>query len=223
MKYLLSPSVLSADLSNIREVSAMLREGGADWVHLDVMDGVFVPNISFGLPIVRAFRKHIDRPLDVHLMIVEPEKYIEAFRQAGANAITVHYEACVHLHRTVHQIKNTGAHAGVAINPHTPVTLLEDVLGELDLVLVMSVNPGFGGQRFIPHSIEKIRKLKQMRDAHSLRFTISVDGGIDEHNARDVLAAGADVLVVGSGIFHQEDPVQTMRVLKDLHVDGAWL
>ncbi len=223
MKYLLSPSVLSADLSNIQEVAAMLREGGADWVHLDVMDGVFVPNISFGLPIVRAFRKHINRPLDVHLMIVEPEKYIEAFRQAGADSITVHYEACVHLHRTVHQIKNTGARAGVAINPHTPVTLLEDILGELDLVLVMSVNPGFGGQRFIPHSIEKIRKLKQMRDARSLGFTISVDGGIDEHNAKDVLAAGADVLVVGSGIFHQEDPVLTMRLLKDLRIDGAWL
>ncbi len=223
MKYLLSPSVLSADLSNIQEVAAMLREGGADWVHLDVMDGVFVPNISFGLPIVRAFRKHINRPLDVHLMIVEPEKYIEAFRQAGADSITVHYEACVHLHRTVHQIKNTGARAGVAINPHTPVTLLEDILGELDLVLVMSVNPGFGGQRFIPHSIEKIRKLKQMRDARSLGFTISVDGGIDEHNAKDVLAAGADVLVVGSGIFHQEDPVLTMRLLKDLRIDGVWL
>jgi len=156
-------------------------------------------------------------------MIVEPEKYLDAFRQAGADLITVHYEACVHLHRTLRHIKDTGARAGVAINPHTPVYLLEDIMGELDVVLVMSVNPGFGGQRFIPHSIEKIRKLKQMREASSLRFTISVDGGIDQHNAEKVLRAGADVIVVGSGIFHCENPVQTMRALKNLHPDQAWL
>ncbi len=192
----------------------MVNESEADWFHLDVMDGRFVPNITFGMFIVEAIGKMARKPLDVHLMIVEPEKYIEAFRKAGAHVITVHYEACPHLHRTVHQIKETGALAGVAINPHTPVQVLEDILEDIDLVCLMSVNPGFGGQKFIYQTLPKVRKLREMIDMVNSKALIEIDGGVGLQNAETLLQAGADVLVAGSSIFGAQDPWATISDLK---------
>lgn len=219
MPHLVAPSVLAADFTHLREAFDMVNHSDADWFHLDVMDGRFVPNITFGMFIVKAMKKMAQKPLDVHLMIVEPEKYIGQFREAGADVITVHYEACPHLHRTVQQIKETGARAGVAINPHTPVHLLEDILEDLDLVCVMSVNPGFGGQKFIYNSLLKIKALREMIIRQNTKTLIEVDGGVGLQNAEKILQAGANVLVAGSSVFRSENPVETIAQLKKIGQD----
>lgn len=213
-KHLVAPSVLAADFTRLGEEINMVNRSEADWFHLDVMDGRFVPNITFGMFIVEAIGKLARKPLDVHLMIVEPEKYIEAFRKAGAHVITVHYEACPHLHRTIHQIKETGALAGVALNPHTPVQLLEDVIEDIDLVCLMSVNPGFGGQKFIYQSLPKTKKLRELIDTRNSKALIEIDGGVGLQNAESLLQAGADVLVAGNSVFGAKDPLATIRALK---------
>jgi ribulose-phosphate 3-epimerase len=214
--HLIAPSLLAADFTRLDRDVAMVEQSRADWLHLDVMDGRFVPNISFGMFIVQAIRKISAKPLDVHLMIVEPERYIEQFRAAGADIITVHYEACHHLHRTIQQIKDTGAKAGVALNPHTSVELLDDVLEDLDLVCIMSVNPGFGGQKFIYRSIPKIMRLRQMAEERNLYPLIEVDGGVGLQNAEKILQAGADVLVAGSSVFGAENPTGAIARMKDI-------
>lgn len=216
MKHLVAPSLLAADFTKLADEITMLNESLADWLHYDVMDGRFVPNISFGIPILEAVKRLSSKPIDVHLMIMEPEKYIEAFRLAGADLISVHYEACTHLHRVVHQIKESGAKAGVALNPHTPVELLEDLLEDIDLVCLMSVNPGFGGQKFIYQTIPKIKRLKDMITIKNTRTKIEIDGGVGLQNAQQLLLAGADVLVAGSSVFKSADPTQTIRQMKEL-------
>lgn len=214
MTPLIAPSLLAADFANLRQEIDVVNRSDADWLHLDVMDGRFVPNITFGMLMVEAAKRMCSKPLDVHLMIVEPEKYIESFREAGADVISVHIEACPHLHRTLQQIRATGAMAGVAVNPHTPVSLLEDVLEDLDLVCLMSVNPGFGGQKFIYRTLEKTRQLKQMITERNLSVRIEIDGGVGLQNAASILSAGADVLVAGSSVFKANDPIQAIRQLK---------
>jgi len=216
--HLISPSLLSCDFLKIGEEVKMLNESEADWLHLDVMDGSFVPNISFGLPIISAVKKISRMPLDVHLMIVNPEKYISDFRNAGADHITVHYEACTHLHRTLHQIKETGALAGVALNPHTPVEVLFDVLEDVDLVIMMSVNPGFGGQKFIYRSLDKIKRLRKEIIERNLNTLIEVDGGVGLQNAEAILSAGAQVLVAGNAVFNTADPSKTIHQFKMIEV-----
>lgn len=213
-KHLLAPSVLAADFTRLAEEIEMVNGSEADWFHLDVMDGRFVQNITFGMFIVEAISKMARKPLDVHLMIEEPEKYIEDFRKAGAHVITVHYEACPHLHGTIHQIKDTGALAGVAINPHTPVHFLEDVIEDIDLVCLMSVNPGLGGQKFIYQSLPKTRKLRELIDTRNSKTLIEIDGGVGLQNAESILQAGADVLVAGSSVFRSQDPLATIRAFK---------
>ncbi len=215
MSHLIAPSFLSADFSNLSKDIQMINNSLADWFHLDIMDGVFVPNISFGFPIIKTIKKEAKKPLDVHLMIVQPERYIEAFAEAGANILTVHYEACTHLHRTLDQIKSMGMKAGISLNPHTPVSILEDVINMADLVLIMSVNPGFGGQKFIEHSYEKIRKLKTLINSSSSNTLIEVDGGVDPSNANALIEAGVDVLVAGNAIFRSDDPIKTIEQLKN--------
>ena len=216
MNHLVAPSVLAADFTNLQKDFDLINNSEADWYHVDVMDGSFVPNISFGQFIIKFMKKMATKPLDVHLMIVEPEKYIEQFREVGADVITVHYEACTHLHRTVQQIRATGAKAGVALNPHTPVHLLEDILEEVDLVLLMSVNPGFGGQKFIYQTLNKIRKLRSMMNERNIDAHIEIDGGVGLQNAEAILQAGADVLVAGSSVFKSENPINTVSRLKAL-------
>lgn len=213
-KHLIAPSMLAADFTRLAEDIDMVNRSEADWFHLDVMDGRFVPNITFGMFIIEAIAKLAKKPLDVHLMILEPEKYIESFRKAGADVITVHYEACPHLHRTVHQIRESGAKAGVALNPHTPVSVLEDLIEDIDLVCIMSVNPGFGGQKFIYQSLAKTRKLKEMITSANAQTLIEIDGGVGLQNAESLLQAGADVLVAGSSVFGAKDPVATVAQLK---------
>ena len=215
-RHLLAPSILAADFTILKQEIKLLNESEADWIHLDIMDGRFVPNISFGMMIVEAVKATTTKPLDVHLMIVEPERYIEQFRESGADTITVHYEACPHLHRTLQQIKASGAMAGVALNPHTPVHLLEDLIEDIDLALVMSVNPGFGGQKFIYQSIPKIQKLKQMIDVRNSGTLIEVDGGVGLQNAEKLLQAGTDVLVAGSSVFKAVDPKKAITQLKEI-------
>ena len=214
MKHLIAPSVLAADFTKLAEEIALVNQSEADWFHFDVMDGRFVPNISFGFPILEAVKQLATKPIDVHLMIVEPEKYIEDFRKAGADIISVHIEVCPHLHRTLQQIKATGAKAGIAINPHTPVSLLEDVLEDADLFCLMSVNPGFGGQKFIYQTLNKIRKLREMLDERNLSAHIEIDGGVGLQNAEVILQAGADVLVAGSSVFKAANPIATIAQLK---------
>jgi ribulose-phosphate 3-epimerase len=212
---ILAPSLLAADFANLQSELHMLNTSQADWVHFDVMDGVFVPNISFGLPVLEAVSKHARKKLDVHLMIQDPGRYISRFSEAGAGVITVHYEACPHLHRVVQQIKDAGCLAGVALNPHTPVQLLEDILGDLDLVLIMSVNPGFGGQKFIENTYRKVKAMRQLLEAAGSSALIEVDGGVNAGNAGALVAAGADVLVAGNFIFSAANPLQTIADLKN--------
>lgn len=216
MSQLIAPSILSADFANLQRDIEMINLSEADWFHVDVMDGVFVPNISFGMPVVSAIHRHATKPLDVHLMIVEPDKYVAAFAQAGAATLTVHYEACSHLHRTVQAIHQEKMKAGVAINPHTPVAALEDILPFVDLVLVMSVNPGFGGQSFIEHTLSKIDQLVKMRRQGGYKFLIEVDGGVGASNASAIVASGADVLVAGNFVFGASDPTSAINSLKSI-------
>ncbi len=215
MKRLVAPSILAADLGNLQKDIEMINSSEADWIHLDIMDGVFVPNLSFGFPVVEAVHRYAKKPLDVHLMIVEPEKYIERFRDAGAYQLTVHEEACRHLHSTIHEIKKSGMRAGVSLNPHTPVSTLEEIITDLDLVLIMTVNPGFGGQKFIPQSYNKIRKLKQLIYSTGSTALIEVDGGVDLQNAGLLFEAGVDVLVAGTTVFESENPINTIIRLKN--------
>jgi ribulose-phosphate 3-epimerase len=213
---IIAPSLLSANFLNLQKDCDMLNQSKADWYHLDVMDGRFVPNISFGPMIVEFFRKATNKYCDVHLMIEEPEKYAEAFKKAGADNLTVHIEACKHLHRNIQQIKALNMHAGVAINPHTPVDSLKDIINDIDLVCIMSVNPGFGGQSFIPHTIDKIKQLKAMINEQSLNVKIEIDGGVTLDNASSMIVAGADVLVAGNTVFKSENPMATIEKLKSL-------
>lgn len=212
---LIAPSILTADFLHLQSECEMLNESKADWFHLDVMDGRFVPNISFGMSIIKQIRKTTSRFFDVHLMILEPEKYVEEFKDAGANSLTVHLEACAHLHRNIQQIKSLEMKAAVAINPATPIFLLQDIITDLDMVLVMSVNPGFGGQSFIPHTIEKIKELKTLINKTGSLAKIEVDGGISLQNASEIINAGADVLVVGNAIFSSQNPKETIEKLKN--------
>lgn len=215
MSTIVSPSILAADFANLERDVKMLNSSEADWIHIDIMDGQFVPNISFGLPVMKAIHKHAEKPLDVHLMIETPDDYIEDFKEAGAEILTVHYEVCRHLHRTLQAIKACGMKAGVAINPHTPVDLLQDVINDIDVVLVMSVNPGFGGQKFIPSTVEKVRKLKNLIENKGASTIIEVDGGVNSENAKSLVNAGASALVAGSFVFKSDDPVQTIKKLRN--------
>lgn len=214
--HLIAPSLLSADFLHLEDACKMLNESAADYYHLDVMDGRFVPNISFGMSIIKQLRPASTKFFDVHLMILEPEKYAEEFKEAGADGLTVHIEACVHLHRNIQQIKSLGLKAGVAINPHTPVSSLQDIISDIDMVCLMSVNPGFGGQSFIPHSIQKIKDLKSLITQTGSNTKIEVDGGVSLKNAREILNAGADVLVAGNAVFGSGNPVETIRLLKEV-------
>jgi ribulose-phosphate 3-epimerase len=213
---IIAPSLLASDFLHLQDVCTLVNESEADWFHLDVMDGRFVPNISFGLPVIEQIRKAAKKPCDVHLMILEPEKYTEAFKHAGADTLTVHIEACPHLHRNIQQIKDLGMKAGVAINPHTPVDALKEVLQDIDMVLVMSVNPGFGGQRFIPYVLDKVRKLDSMRREKRLALPIEIDGGVHRENLAEVVRAGCDWIVTGSAVFHSGDPEATVREMREI-------
>ena len=213
---IIAPSLLSADFTNLEAAARMLNASEAEWFHLDVMDGVFVPNLTFGMPIIKQLRKHSTKVFDCHLMITQPERYVEAFAEAGADYLTVHYEASTHLHRTIQQIKAAGMKAGVALNPHTPVEVLTDVLEDLDLVLIMSVNPGFGGQKFIAQAIRKIERLVVMREACNSKALIEVDGGVNLETGKQLVAAGADALVAGNFVFSAPDPQQAIRDLAAL-------
>ena len=213
MKPIIAPSILAADFANLQREIVMINESEADWIHVDVMDGVFVPNISMGIPVLEAVKRHATKPLDVHLMIVNPEKFVEAFRKAGADRISVHVEACPHLHRNIQQIKNLGAKAGVAINPHTPIVDLENVIESIDLVCMMSVNPGFGAQKFIENTYQKIKDLRELMKAKNSKALIEIDGGVNLDNARPLMDAGADVLVTGNMVFSSPNPKEMIRLL----------
>lgn len=212
--HLIAPSMLASDFANIQRDVEMINRSEADWFHIDIMDGEFVPNISFGIPVTEAINKHATKPLDVHLMIINPDRYLEAFRKAGAEIITVHYEACTHLHRTIQYIKSLGAKAGVALNPHTPVSVLEDIIADLDLVLLMSVNPGFGGQKFIDRVYTKIAQTKVLIEKSGSKALIEIDGGVSDANIKQLVEAGADVLVAGSAVFSASSPEEMIQKLK---------
>ena len=214
MSHLIAPSILAADFANLQRDVEMINNSEADWFHIDVMDGMFVPNISFGIPVIKAIKKHAKKPMDVHLMIVDPDRYIKDFKAAGADIITVHYEVCNHLHRTIQAIKAEGMQAGVVLNPHTPIRVLEDIIIDLDLVLLMSVNPGFGGQSFIENTYKKVIQLKDLIEKSGSKALIEIDGGVNDKNAPKLVAAGADVLVAGSFVFKSENPTETIAELK---------
>ena len=216
MSHKIAPSVLACDFANIQSESEMLNKSEADWFHIDIMDGVFVPNISFGLPVMEAFHKHATKPLDVHLMIKDADPYIADFKKAGAHVLTVHWEACTHIHRTIQAIQAEGMLAGVSLNPGTPVSVLEDIIQDLDLVLIMSVNPGFGGQKFIEGAYKKIKQTKELIQKTGSKALIEVDGGVNAENAPKLIAAGADVLVAGSFVFKSTDPIATIKNLKEI-------
>lgn len=216
MKHLIAPSLLSANFMNLRQDVEMINNSEADWLHLDIMDGVFVPNISFGFPVLAGLKNACTKKLDVHLMIVEPQKFIHEVASIGAYMMNVHYEACPHLHRTIGAIKEAGMKAGVTLNPHTPVSLLEDIIQDLDMVLLMSVNPGYGGQKFITHTLEKTKALKEMINRKGLDTLIEIDGGVNLQTGKQLIDAGADVLVAGSFVFKAQDPIQTIHELKSL-------
>jgi len=214
MSPIIAPSLLSSDFANLEKEIKMLNKSKADWIHLDIMDGHFVPNITFGMPVIRAIKRIAQKPLDVHLMIEKPERYIADFKKAGADCLSVHWEACPHLHRTIHQIKDLDMLAGVALNPHTPVSFLENIICDVDFVVIMSVNPGFGGQRFIPNSLKRIKELRKLIDKHKSDAMIEVDGGVDLANAPLLVDAGVDILVAGNTIFGSENPLETIKQLK---------
>jgi len=216
MDHLIAPSMLSADFANLQKDIEMVNQSEADWFHLDIMDGMFVPNISFGIPVIEAINKHAKKPLDVHLMIEDPDRYTELFKKAGADILTVHMEACKHLHRSIQKIHSLDMKAGVSLNPHTPVNTLEDIISDLDMVLIMSVNPGFGGQKFIPQSYNKIKQLKQLIKDSGSTAKIEIDGGVSSSNAKELTDAGVDILVAGSFIFKSDDPLKTIKDLKQL-------
>ena len=210
----IAPSILAADFANLERDTKMINSSEADWFHIDIMDGVFVPNISFGMPVLAAIQKHAKKPLDVHLMIIEPDRYIETFAELGAAVLTVHYEACDHLHRTLQKIKSCGMKAGVALNPHTPIASLNSIIQDIDLVCIMSVNPGFGGQSFIENTFEKVKELKKLINQHNSDCLIEIDGGVTNTNYSELIACGADVLVAGSYVFKAENPAENIKLLK---------
>ena len=216
MQHLVAPSILSADFLNLDKEIQMVNQSQADWFHLDIMDGMFVPNISYGQPVIQAIARKADKPMDAHLMIMDPDRYFDDFKELGVEYLTVHYEACTHLHRSIQRIRDLGMKAGVALNPHSHISLLEDVISELDMVLIMSVNPGFGGQKFIHRSYTKITKLRELIDRNNAQTLIQVDGGVTLDNASSLVAAGADVIVAGSTIFKSESPDETIRQLKQV-------
>ena len=214
MSVKIAPSILAADFANLERDTKMINSSEADWFHIDIMDGVFVPNISFGMPVLAAIQKHAKKPLDVHLMIIDPDRYIETFAKLGAAVLTVHYEACDHLHRTLQKIKSCGMKAGVALNPHTPIASLNSIIQDIDLVCIMSVNPGFGGQSFIENTFEKVKELKKLINQHNSDCLIEIDGGVTNTNYSELIACGADVLVAGSYVFKAENPAENIKLLK---------